>query len=184
MPVLIRQVLWSPRIRELLDGFACHHPTASSGANVAGFHTEQAPSDLSELEQRKVFASWQARGYAGRWRLLEHDKTSMVIMTYICAFIIQSRSSSPSSGPPGPPRTWRNSRGRHSKPSPARLLASSRWRSSIFPFSFVANSWSLDTIACTVVCHSLCDSRSLCSSRGRDRGGECFAFVASNKSSL
>lgn len=46
--------------------------------------------------------------------------------TYTCALIIQSRSSSPSSGPPGPPFTGRNSLGRHSTPSSARLAASSR----------------------------------------------------------
>lgn len=60
--------------------------------------------------------------------------------TYILAFRIQSKSSSPSSGPPGPPTTGLKSRGRHSTPSSVLLAASSRCISSTFVFSSVATS--------------------------------------------
>lgn len=98
--------------------------------------------------------------------------------------MIQSRSSSPSSEPPGPPRTGRNSRGCHSTPSSARFVASSRCRSSILVFSLVARSWFLAWSAWTVLYHSFCDSRSDCSSRGRVEGGVCFALVALKSSSF
>lgn len=54
---------------------------------------------------------------------------SAVIYTF--ALMIQSRSSSPSSGPPGPPFTALNKRGRQSKPSSARFAASCLCMSSI-----------------------------------------------------
>ena len=104
--------------------------------------------------------------------------------TNISALRIQSRSSSPSSDPPGPPRTIRNSLGCHSIPSSALLAASSRCMSSTFVFSSVAASWFLSLMASTVLYHNFCDSRSCCSSNGRTIGGVCFVFVALNKTSL
>lgn len=104
--------------------------------------------------------------------------------TYIFAFMIQSRSSSPSSGPPGPPWTGRKSLGRHSMPLSTLAAASWRCLSSIFVFSAVATSWFLARSASTVSCQSFCDSRSSCSSNGLATGGVCFAFVASNRSSF
>lgn len=101
--------------------------------------------------------------------------------TYTSALMTQSRSSAPSSGPLGPPWVARNSLGRHSTPSSARLAASSRWRSSIFVFSSVAASWSRAITALTVLCQSLCDSRSPCSSSGRLCGGLCFECDALNR---
>ena len=92
-------------------------------------------------------------------------------VTYMRALMIQSRSSSPSSGPLGPPRTRRKYFGRQSNPSSARLAASIRCRSSIFAFSSVATSWFFLMTACAVVYHSLCDSRSPCSSIGLVKGG-------------
>lgn len=62
--------------------------------------------------------------------------------TCILAFKIQSKSSSPSSEPPGPPLTALNNRGRQSTPSSTRFAASSLCISSILVFSSVANSWS------------------------------------------
>lgn len=73
------------------------------------------------------------KGLALRMTCKEND-------SHILAFNIQSRSSSPSSGPPGPPWTLRNRLGRHSTPSSALLAASSRCRSSILVFSSVATS--------------------------------------------
>ena len=104
--------------------------------------------------------------------------------TYTLAFKIQSRSSSPSSGPPRPPRARRNSRGCQSTPSSARFAASSLCMSSILDFSSVATSCSLCFRACVTLCHSFCDSRSYCSSSGRAVGGVSLACVASNRSSF
>ena len=104
--------------------------------------------------------------------------------TNISAFRIQSRSSSPSSDPPGPPRTIRNKFGCHSIPSSTLFAASSRCMSSTFVFSSVAASWFLSLMASTVLYHNFCDSRSCCSSNGRTVGGVCFVFAALNKTSL
>ena len=60
--------------------------------------------------------------------------------TYISALRIQSRSSSPSSGPPGPPRTLLKNRGFHSRDSSCLFAASSLCMSSILVFSSVASS--------------------------------------------
>lgn len=57
---------------------------------------------------------------------------------HIFAFNIQSRSSSPSSDPPGPPWTLLKSFGCHSMPCSALFAVSSRCRSSILVFSSVA----------------------------------------------
>ena len=100
------------------------------------------------------------------------------------AFSIQSRSSSPSSGPPGPPCTRRNSLGCHSTPSLALRAASSLCMSSIRVLSSVAASWFRSLRAATVLYHNFCDSRSCCSSSGRTNGGVALAVVASNNTSF
>jgi len=97
---------------------------------------------------------------------------------YMSAFSNQSKSSSPSSDPPGPPWTLLKYLGCHSMPCSFRLAVSSRCRSSIFDFSSVAAVWSEALIACTVLYHSFWDSRSSCSSSGRAIGGVCREFVA------
>lgn len=106
------------------------------------------------------------------------------LKTYILAFKIQSRSSSPSSGPPGPPLTCLNNLGCQSTPSSALLAASSLCISSIFVFSSVATIWFCSLTAWAVLYQSFCDSRSSCSSRGRVCGGVCLDFVASKSKSL
>lgn len=98
--------------------------------------------------------------------------------------MIQFRSSSPSSCPPGPPCTARNSLGRQSTPSSARLAASSRCIFSIRDFSSVAALWSLFLMAMLTFSHSLTDSRSSCSAIGRVFGYVSFAFDASKRSSF
>ena len=104
--------------------------------------------------------------------------------SHILAFKIQSRSSSPSSGPPGPPCTALKYLGCHSLPVSALLAASSLCISSILVLSSVAASWFPSFSATIVLCHSFCDSRSSCSSRGRAMGGVCFACVALKRSSF
>lgn len=105
-------------------------------------------------------------------------------LTNISALRIQSRSSSPSSDPPGPPWTFRKSLGCHSTPFSALLAASSRCISSTLVFSSVAASWLRSFMAITVLYHNFWDSRSSCSSNGRTIGAECLALVASNRTSL
>lgn len=100
------------------------------------------------------------------------------------AFNIQSRSSSPSSRPPGPPWTGLKSRGRHSTPSSALLAASSLCISSILVFSSVASSWFLLITAWAVLYQSFWDSRSSCSSSGRASGGVCRALAALKRRSF
>lgn len=104
--------------------------------------------------------------------------------TYILAFRIQSRSSSPSSDPPVPPCTALKYRGCHSLPVSALLAASSLCISSILVLSSVAASWLPSFSATIVLCHSFCDSRSSCSSRGRAMGAVCFAWVALKRGSF
>lgn len=102
--------------------------------------------------------------------------------THTLALMIQSRSSSPSSLPPGPPCTRRNSCACQSTPSFILLAASSRCISSIRALSSVAVSWSFRFTASVTTFQSRCDSRSSCSSNGRVFGGVCFARVASKRS--
>lgn len=106
------------------------------------------------------------------------------LASHMLAANIQSRSSSPSSDPPGPPRTFLKSFGCHSVPDCCLWAANSLCRSSIFVFSSVAASWFCSLIATTVLCQSFCDSPSSCSSSGRTFGGVCLAWVASNKTSF
>ena len=115
----------------------------------------------------------------------QHESEKLkTTVTNISAFKIQSRSSSPSSGPPGPPRTGLNNFGRNSIPFSLRCAASSLCISSILVFSSVAASWFCSFSATHVLYQSFCDSRSFCSSKGRARGGLCLAWVASNRTSF
>lgn len=98
--------------------------------------------------------------------------------------MIQFKSSSPSSSPPGPPCTARNNLGRQSTPSSARFAASSRCMFSIRDFSSVAALWSLFLMAMLTFSHSLTDSRSSCSATGLVFGYVSFAFDASKRRSL
>lgn len=98
--------------------------------------------------------------------------------------MIQFKSSSPSSCPPGPPCTARNNLGRQSTPSSARLAASSRCIFSMRDFSSVAALWSLFLMAMLTFSHSLTDSRSSCSATGLVFGYVSLAFDASNRSSF
>jgi hypothetical protein len=104
--------------------------------------------------------------------------------THMCALMIHSSSSSPSSSPPGPPLTARNSLGCHSTFSAARLAASSLCMSSIFVFSSVASSWFLSLTARAVAAQSFCDSRSSCSSKGLACGLDGLAVAPLKKVSL
>lgn len=110
--------------------------------------------DFSILAQRPVFV-WSFLQVLHRHCLSERmRKNNFSSSTYIFAFNIQSRSSSPSSGPPGPPRTLRKSFGCHSIPCSCRFAVSSRWRSSIFVFSSVAAAWFDSLMAKTVLYHN------------------------------
>lgn len=100
---------------------------------------------VSELRPRSAASALRAS--CRRWELSAHTKTleseqrgSSRQASYISASKIQSRPSSPSSGPPGPPRMGLNSLGFHSMPCSLRCAASARWRSSIRLFSSVAAS--------------------------------------------
>lgn len=145
----------------------------------AGFVVE-----LSVWERGRGSAWSSHQGSHRRWRCWVSPVKLCQVNTYIFAFSIQSRSSSPSSDPPGPPRTCRNSFGCHSIPCSALFAVSSRCLSSTFDFSSVAAVWFDSLMAITVLSHSLCDSRSSCSSIGRTVGAVCFACDALKRTSL
>lgn len=115
---------------------------------------------------------------------LARFQRSSQVPAHIFALMTQSKSSSPSSCPPGPPCTVRNNLGRQSTPSSARLAASSRCIFSIRDFSSVAALWSLFLMAMLTFSHNLTDSRSSCSATGLVFGYVSLAFDASKRRSF
>ena len=101
-----------------------------------------APSELAQWRGSVWIFGRESRrrcaivSHAFQERLLR--RCEVIASAYICASRIQSSSSSPSSGPPGPPCTFLKYFGCHSIPCSVRFAVSSRCRSSILDFSSVA----------------------------------------------
>ena len=167
--------------REFVTGLRRGELEALAGRNRETSVWIMSREDCSDLQNLlRLFLG--CFGIASARSVRRHRKD--IQEAYIFALMIQSRSSSPSSDPPRPPRTRRKSRGCQSTPSSARLAASSRCISSMRDFSVVAASWSFVLRAWVTFSHNFCDSRSSCSLRGLTLGGVSFARLASKSSSF